>query len=356
MLSAVGEVTVERQYESCRRCKHHHFAFDEQIGWRHGQSTKVRNWIALCAQAESFDGGRALLAELTGVEVAHRTMETVSQGLGAVLRQAENTAVFHEPEPTYPSGQGVPDTLCIVVDAVKAPCLPDWRDVKVATIFEWRPGRGEREGQRLNVEYVFGIEHWETFGRRVEIAARRRGSHAGAHVVVAGDGADWIWDLAQRHFPGATCIVDWFHAVEHLWSVARAMFGDSELAQAWVRRRKAELWEGQVSAVCAAMGYARSGVQRRSHHDNRRGTLKLIDDTRRYLLVRRERMQYHLYRQQGLFIGTGTVEAACKTLVSQRAKQSGMRWKEPGLIDILALRALRLSHQWLRIHQAALAA
>lgn len=356
MLSAIGPITVERQYESCPHCAHHQFSFDEQIGWQCAQSAHVRNWIALCAQAEPFDAGRALLAELTGITVAHRTMETVSQNLGAALREAENVACLYRPEPQPPPQRITPGTLCIAIDAVKAPCRPDWRDVKVAVLFEWRAGHQPGRGQRINEEYIFGIEHWETFGRRVEIAARRRGSHAGAQVVVIGDGADWIWDLAQRHFPGAQQIVDWYHVVEHLWAVARALYAEPTQREAWIKQRKTELLAGNIQAVCATMGYARSGVQRRARQPDRAGVLKLIDDTRRYLRARQHRMQYQDYLDQGLFRGSGVVEAACKTLVTQRAKLSGMRWTEIGLISILKLRALRLSRLWPQVEHNLLAA
>lgn len=355
-MSVLGAVEVVRQYWTCPDCGHREFMYDHQIQWRHGQSAKLRNWVARCCQAMPYDEAQALLAELLGVRLAHRTVETITGELGAHLRQAEDQAVFSGPLPEPEPGQPIPEYLCIAIDAVKVPLRGEWVDMKVAQLYVWLPGATEREGTRVAVEYVCGIEPWDRFGQRVAWYARRRGSAHGARVVVIGDGADWIWDLAQRFFPGAIEILDWYHATQHLWTVGKALYGERPEAHAWVEARKTELWQGQVQQVVARMGYAGSGLRRRQTPVSTPELHKAVRDGQRYFRKRARRMCYDRYRAQGLCVGSGTVEAACKNLVTQRAKGSGMRWTKAGLLHVLTLRARYLSKQWDQVEAGLLAA
>ncbi len=156
-------------------------------------------------------------------------------------------------------------------------------------------------------------------------------------VVVVGDGAPWIWNLAAEHFPQAVHIVDLYHAKEHVWEVAHAVFGRTAAATAWATTACSLLEQGPVEAlVCAIQalppippepGQARSIPER------------AVD----YFTTNAERMRYPIFRAQGMHIGSGIAEAACKTIVSTRAKRSGMRWTPEGLDALLPLRTAVLN-------------
>ena len=139
-------------------------------------------------------------------------------------------------------------------------------------------------------------------------------------VVVLGDGAPWIWNLAAEHFAGAVQILDLSHAKEHVWDVAHAVFGRGTAAgRAWATHACSLLEEGQnealVSAISALPSIPPEPGQARSIPE------RAVD----YFTTNAGRMRYPLFRAQGMHIGSGIVEAACKTIVSTRAKRSGMR-------------------------------
>ena len=157
-------------------------------------------------------------------------------------------------------------------------------------------------------------------------------------VVVLGDGAPWIWNLAAEHFPGAVQILDLYHAKEHVWDVAHAVFGRSTAAgRAWATHACSLLEEGQnealVSAISALPSIPPEPGQARSIPE------RAVD----YFTTHAQRMRYPLFCAQGMHIGSGIAEAASKTIVSTRAKRSGMRWTPEGLDALLPLRTAVLN-------------
>jgi hypothetical protein len=154
---------------------------------------------------------------------------------------------------------------------------------------------------------------------------------------VLGDGAPWIWNLAAEHFPQGVQIVDLYHAKEHVWEVAHAVFGRSTTGTAWAMAACSVLEQGQVEALVCVIealppippepGQARSIPER------------AVD----YFTTNAQRMRYPVFRAQGMHIGSGIAEAACKTIVSTRAKRSGMRWTPEGLDALLPLRVFVLN-------------
>ena len=157
-------------------------------------------------------------------------------------------------------------------------------------------------------------------------------------VVVLGDGAPWIWNLAAEYFPGAVYIVDLYHAKEHVWDVAHAVFGGATAAAtAWATPACSLLEQGQtanlVCAIQALPPIAPEPGQARSIPE------RAVD----YFTTNAERMRYPVFHAQGMHIGSGIAEAACKTIVSTRAKRCGMRWTPEGLDALLPLRTAVLN-------------
>ena len=150
-----------------------------------------------------------------------------------------------------------------------------------------------------------------------------------------GDGAPWIWNLAQQHFPGAIQIVDLFHAREHLWELAAKLFPHSDPdKKRWLAKMLALLDDGRITQLVAGL---------RACQANEPRLLGLANKQADYFERNAERMNYPQYRSQGLFVGSGVIEAGCKTVVAQRLKRSGMFWTVRGANAILALRCCRLN-------------
>ena len=153
-----------------------------------------------------------------------------------------------------------------------------------------------------------------------------------------GDGAVWIWNIAEEHFYGATQIVDLYHAREHYWNVAKAIFGgDVKAIALWTEQRRKELDNGEVEQVVQAI------TQLSASHGHAQ---EICQRERSYFEKNKKRMRYDEFRRQGLFVGSGVLEAGCRTVIGQRLKQSGMHWSVKGADSIIALRCCLLSNRW----------
>jgi hypothetical protein len=153
--------------------------------------------------------------------------------------------------------------------------------------------------------------------------------------VIMGDGAEWIWNLADLHFPGALQIVDLFHARQHLWDLARVLYPSNDARQKqWIMRHQSKLDEGKIEKL---VGYLRS---LEASSPELAETIRKAAD---YFEKNAERMRYPEFRRQHLFVGSGVIEAGCKTVIATRLKQSGMFWTVRGANAIITLRCCRLS-------------
>ena len=150
------------------------------------------------------------------------------------------------------------------------------------------------------------------FTRRVLRESERRRFDQAPRSVILGDGAAWIWRLADEHFPEAIQVVDIFHAKGHLFDAAKAVYGaGSDLARQWGKQRRDELDQGRISDILAAL---------RDHAGTCEEAKKCID----YIANNRSRMQYPKFRAMGLCVATGVVEGGCKNVVGSRLKRGGM--------------------------------
>ena len=179
------------------------------------------------------------------------------------------------------------------------------------------------------------IETAEEFGKRLYVEAWKRGWSRAQNKVVLGDGAEWIWNLASQHFPGAIQIVDLFHARQHLWELVRKLYPNDERKQKrWIQVQQNRLDQGQIEKLTLAL--------RSIQATNPEVAEKLRTDAE-YFQTNAERMRYPKFRAQHLFVGSGVIEAGCKTVVGSRLKRSGMFWTVRGANAILALRCCQLN-------------
>ena len=183
--------------------------------------------------------------------------------------------------------------------------------------------------------YVAAIEPAEEFGKRLYLEVWKRDwSHAEKKVVL-GDGAEWIWNIANQHFPGAIQIVDLFHARQHLWDLARKLYPNQEAEQRrWMMIHQNMLDGGKIEDLVAALRSIDSSISELAEK---------IRVEAGYFEKNADRMRYPEFRRQHLFVGSGVIEAGCKTVIGSRCKQSGMFWTVRGANAILALRCTHLN-------------
>ena len=157
------------------------------------------------------------------------------------------------------------------------------------------------------------------------------------------DGAVWIWNLVTQYYPHAIQIVDWYHAEEHLESVAVAAFSTLSERALWLEATTQSLWDGQVEDVISA-------CQNLAH-----ACLK-AQQAVTYFTNNIERMRYDKFRAAGYMIGSGTIESGCKQIVTQRLKLPGAQWEVIGAVQTAKARAAWLSGLWLPLcnHRSAL--
>ena len=160
--------------------------------------------------------------------------------------------------------------------------------------------------------------------------AWKRGWSRARKKVVLGDGAEWIWNLAQQQFPGAIQIVDLYHARQHLWDLARQLHPHDKVPrQRWITIHQDHLDEGRIQELVCSL---------RSIECSSRKLAEEFRDEANYFEKNAKRMRYPEFRRQHLFVGSGVIEAGCKSVIGSRLKQSGMFWTVRGANAILALR------------------
>jgi hypothetical protein len=357
LLTALGPVEFDRAYYVCPHCRRGQSPRDRELDVEGTQySPAVRRMMAVVGSESSFDQSREQLELLADIKVTAKAVERQAEAIGADVeacqqadiqraKQLELPAICAPAVPTFyieMDGTGVPVGKAETEGrAGKVEGQPSHtREVKLGCVFtqtttneDGRPVRDEN-----STSYVAAIETAEQFGLRLYTEAWRRGWNRAQKKVVLGDGAVWIWNLAEQHFPGAIQIVDLYHAREHLHELSAKLFpSDLKARKRWVARCLDRLERGKIEALVKILRDSSPATEELA---------KAVASEALYFERNAERMCYPAFRQQGLFVGSGVVEAGCKTVIGARLKCSGMFWTVRGANSIIALRCCRLSRRF----------
>ena len=358
VLTAVGLVEVSRPYYLCRHCGVGQFPADIELDIENTKfSPGVRRMQAMVGQEVPFDHGREQMKVLAGLEVTTKSVERTAEAIGADIAQREQTEIHKALQLELPVLVGEPIRILYVqMDGTGVPVVKKetvgrqgksegqpvhTREVKLGCVFTQT--RWDKEGYAIrdpdSTTYTGAIEGTEEFGRRIYAEAWGRGWSRALQKVVIGDGAEWIWNLVALHFPEALQIVDLYHARQHLWEVARRLFPNEEGKQkAWMKMHQKRLLDrGKIEKLVGAL---------RSLESDKPEIAEKIRTEADYFERNRERMRYPKFRRQHLFVGSGVIEAGCKTVVASRLKRSGMFWTVGGANAILALRCCHLNGEF----------
>jgi hypothetical protein len=361
--TSLGAVTLTRAWYHCAACGHGFAPRDAELGVAGASmSPGLRAMNDQAAAAGPFAGAARLLENLAGVRLTVKRVERAAEASGAALaaavrdRAALITARRLVPLPPSP----LPDKLYAAIDGTGVPVTAKetagrdgkgedgrarTREVKLGVFFtqDQVDEKGYPVRDRDSSSYVATFEPASVFAGLVEAEGIRRGAGHVRQLTVLGDGATWIWNIASSKFPGATQVVDLFHAREHLHGLARLlefMLGDRK--DAWLAARLQDLDYGDIDGICrAGRAYRLGGIKKDE-----------LDTALGYFENNAPRMRYHWFRQCGLFVGSGVVEAGCKTVIGQRLKLSGMHWTTVGADAITTLRCQQASRPEDRIWPA----
>jgi len=344
-----GEIQVKRAYYHCSTCQHGHVPWDTAQGVNRTSFTpRLQARLTELTARLTYHDARRVFAQFTGRSLGVSTLEAVTQAVGEAARQEEEAqlAAYGEHGTFPPALPGLAThrgkRLYVGIDAARAHIAGEWHDVKTAVVYagteKTDPQTGERREGAGPLHYLAKQEGAEGFGQRLYLWATRLGVERAAEVVVLGDGAEWIWNLAERHFSDAVQILDFYHAAEYLWRVARTVFGDGDTrGRTWATKRCQRLaHRGPRGLLRALRALQRVGERVLTRPEAAAAVAKAIQ----HFEMHQERMNYPQYRERGLMIGSGPVEAACKVMVGGRLKGPGMRWSAPGADAVLAVRAL----------------
>jgi hypothetical protein len=355
--TVLGLVTVTRAWYHCAGCGHGLAPRDAELGVAGtSMSPGLAAMTDKAAAAVPFARAAGLLEDLAGVRLTVKRAERAAEADGAALaaagrgRAALITARKLVPLPPVP----LPDKLYAAVDGTGVPMTSRetagrqgkgedgrarTREVKLAVFFT--QDRLDKDGypvrDRASTSVIATFEPAAIFGDMVRAEGIRRGADHVRQLTILGDGAAWIWNIATAKFPEATQVVDLFHAREHLHDLARKIeFMLLDRKDEWLAARLEDLDYGYIDGIVAATRqYPFEGVKKDE-----------VDTALGYFEANAPRMRYHWFRQCGLFVGSGVVEAGCKTVVGQRLKQSGMHWTVTGADSIIALRCREASSSW----------
>ena len=355
ILTIVGPVRLSRPYYLCSRCHVGQFPMDVELDIENTEfSPGVRRMQALVGQQAPFDHGREQLQLLAGLEVTTKSVERIAEAIGTDIAQSERRESEKALQLDLPVIVGEPiPVLYVQMDGTGVPVVKKetagrqgktegqpahTREAKLGCVFTQTAW--DKEGFAIrdpdSTTYTGAIETAEEFGKRLYREALKRGWRLAKKKVVIGDGAEWIWALVAEHFPDAMQIVDLYHARQHLWEVARQLYPHEEIKQkAWMKvHQKRLLDKGKIEKLVGAL--------RAIETTNFQMAEKLRTEAD-YFARNAERMRYPKFRRQHLFIGSGVIEAGCKTVIGSRLKQSGMFWTVRGANAILALRCSHLN-------------
>jgi len=355
-LSVVGPVQVRRPYYHCASCSTGQHPLDCELGIAGLESSPgVRRMEAVVGAEMPFGPAREPMKVLAGLEVPAKAIERTAEAIGTAIAARDKCEIDRAKQLVLPivTKQNIPK-MYVLMDGVQIPV--------VASEAEGRTGR--IEGQRARTRecklgcvftqttvdkegwpvrdpdsttYVGAIETAEEFGYRIYTEAWRRGWEWAIIKIVIADGAVWIWNQADLHFPGAVQIVDLYHARQHLAELAALLHPhDAAAKRLWLAPMRELLDEGKIEELVERLRAI--AVEQAVTCPN--PTNEVLTEAE-YFATNASRMNYPDFRARGFFVGSGVIEAGCKAIVGQRIKRSGMFWTLRGANAIIALRCAR---------------
>jgi hypothetical protein len=338
-----GLVTLAVPWYTCARCGHGWSVLETTLAVEPRQrlSAGLRAWLVRLGATTDYREAAELLDTLTHLAVSPETIrrECVRVGSQLVATEAAAIAQTHRTREAAEPVETAPGLLVVEADGANILFTDGWHEVKIGMVAGWQ------EHRLVGPSYVAAREPVGDFGPRLATEAARRGALAierwagevtgrGLAILrptmLLGDGAPWIWGLADEYFDQRIEAVDFWHAGQHLYAAAHALFGETAQATAWAEARKADLLAVGPAPVLAAF-------DRATPPSPKAAEIRRVE--RDYFAKRVDQLDYPSLRLDGLPIGSGAIESAADHVVQRRMKRAGMRWSPTGGQAILTLRA-----------------
>lgn len=352
--SMIGEVKLNRGYYYCEQCQSGLFPLDQQL------DVKERNWSEsiireatwLSGKAGSFEEAEEILRRIAKIEMDDSTIWRHVEKRGEIMREAEEkrkekalTLPQVGERPRQPSPGA--DYMGVGMDGAMVNIREEgWKEFKVGTVYqiEKRPNRDPITGEwaqvacAVNNSYVAHLGDAQGFAPLIWSEAQSRGWENARHTQTIGDGALWIWNLADEYFPLSLRTLDWYHGSEYLHTAAQLLFPSSASATTrWLNRAETMLFQGQAESIALSISEKIASNPALANDE--------LSAAITYFQHNHKRMQYMEFRKDGFPIGSGMVESAAKQFKA-RFTGPGMRWSRNGLQHLIPIRSALLSHSF----------
>ena len=336
LATRLGDATIRRAYYRCVACGATVHPYDGQVGLgRENLSPALAETVTLLAVDRPYRQAGRLLQQLTGLRVPFKTIHRVTVRVGSEAAAQEQAVAEATAKAAPPPAEWQTARLHVTTDGVQVRFRGEgFKEVKAAVCYG-DDARGQPQRRQLA-----RAEPIETFKWHVGALAARCGLEQAQKTALVGDGAAWIWEqVATTLREDTTHIVDWYHAMEHLWACGQVLHGEGTPAsRAWVKSLESLLARGDVRGIRRRLERRRPAADDTAHREALRALIV-------YLTNQDARLAYDRFQAEGFDIGSGQVESACKQ-IAQRMKGPGMRWSRSGAQAVLSLRSHWLSDTW----------
>jgi hypothetical protein len=350
--SLVGAIRLNRCYYHCRACGRGHLPWVQELGLTDSTLTPAAAEVVciIGVQTSFAKASEITLRKASGLKLSESTVERATESTGERLARLRDQRVRFGEASVWKWQRDAQGSKCgyVSLDATgvrqQGPggVRADGRMAYVGMIYNPRSEHDDDRAPPHQVRYLAGFYDLETLGAQLRRQADQVGWNETQRQVALTDGGAGLEELLQRFFPKATCILDFWHAKEHLVELAQSLWPDDEAQRKrWLDEQCPRMKREGGRAVLAeleALDVSSRSAAVQEEHRRHVG----------YFRNNVHRMDYPTYVASGWQIGSGPVESACGTVVGDRLKGSGMRWGKPGSDAVCHLRALFLSEpsQW----------
>lgn len=350
IITICGPITIKRNYYRCPTCSMSYYPDDDRL--KISRSITSKAFAKICSQIvifTPFEHAAKTLNDIYHCGISETFLKELSDKAGTKLYK--NSEYKGRMPYNLDTDTKALDVIYINADGAMAPIKGEkeiqYRENKLGLVYtgddivEKTSKSGNKKVTISNKRFVSSIgEGVEPFKKMLYACALEKGYRRSRKTILMTDGALWLKNMKDEYFLEALHILDWYHAVDHLWATARKMFGDNNDAacEAWVLPKKQLLWDGKINDVIKEL--VEEGLRSNKKHQS------ALFELRGYYVSNRKSMKYDLSRKKGYYIGSGAIESANKYIMADRLKRTGMRWTLQHANSIIWLRCKYFEDQW----------
>jgi hypothetical protein len=349
--TCLGDISIKRAYYFKK--ENSYIPLEEKHSYlKDSFFPEIKEMSCLVSCIDPYGIASDLLNRIGAIKVSATSIKKITKEIGGDLAKNEDEKakdILNNISNIERSNK-VEDILVVSADGAHVKIDKEWKEVKSGAVYGITKDTSSNEIKAVNKTYISRVENCHNFGNRIYLEALKRNVDKSSLVITIGDGARWIWDQFDLHFPNSVQIIDWYHATEHLYKITSLIYKDDDKEKKdFEKVLKDNLYEGNIHNL-KRLVFEKTVNKKIKDGSNK---YKQIEVEINYFMKNIEKMQYKDFEDKGYPIGSGVIEGACKNLVQIRMKRNGMRWSNDGAHAVLQLRCLYLSDRWNEVEEYA---